>query len=301
MSERLGGPRLLMKRDDLTGLAMGGNKTRKLEYAAADARAQGADTLVTTGSLQSNHCRQTAAAAARIGMHCVLLLRGEEPNDLPEGNLLLDQYLGAEVRIGTQTLEEAAAELHRNGRKPYVIPVGASNAVGATAYVAAMEEALDQLRARRQHVDWMVFASGSGGTQAGLCVGARTAGFRGKILGISVSRQADVLEAQLAELANQTATYLELSEKFVPSDFHVNADFRGGGYAVVGKLERDACLQMARTEGILLDPVYTGRAFGGLTKMVAQGEFRRDETVLFWHTGGTPALFTRKNASSMLA
>ena len=214
LTDRLGGPRLLVKRNDQTGLATGGNKARKLEFLVAAAQAQGADTLVTSGSVQSNHCRQTAAAAARCGLHCVLLL-------------------GAELRIGEQSLEDAAEELRRAGRKPYVIPVGGSNATGATGYVTAMEELMAQLEERDEEVDWIITATGSGGTQGGMAVGARAHGFGGRILGISVSRNADQTKQRLAQVANDTSTHLGLDHDFAADEFNVNDDFLGGGYGVM--------------------------------------------------------------------
>ena len=300
LTKLLGGPRLLVKRDDQTGLALGGNKVRKLEFLVAHAIAEGADTLVTSGSIQSNHCRQTAAAAARIGLRCVLLLGGKNPGGMSEGNLLLDRLLGAEVRIGEQTLEDAAKTLRAAGKKPYVIPIGGSNAVGATGYVAAMEELSDQLKQRSDNVDWIVVPTGSGGTQSGLAVGARSLGFAGKILGIGVGEPVDETKQRLTPIANATARHLNLSERFKPGDFEVNSDFLGGGYGVMGDLERKTIRTVAETEGLLLDPVYTGRAFGGLVELTKKGFFRKEETVLFWHTGGIPELFVPEYAGSLL-
>lgn len=300
LSRQLGGPRLLIKRDDQTGLAMGGNKARKLEFLMAEALAQGADVVLTGGAAQSNHCRQTAAAAARLGLECVLVLGGS-PQPTPNGNLLLDQLLGARLhwagaqRRGEQ-LAELAEQLRAAGRRPYLIPYGGSNAVGALGYVAAMLELsrqeLDGLPLTG--VDRMVFASSSGGTHAGLAVGARAVGFRGQLLGIGIDKgEAGDLpyEQHLAQLANATAGRLDLATTFRPEDFVVNRDYLGGGYGVVGPLEREAIQLLARLEGVLLDPVYTARAMGGLIDLVRRGVIGRHETVLFWHTGGAPALF----------
>jgi D-cysteine desulfhydrase len=295
LTEKLGGPRLFIKRDDQTGLATGGNKTRKLEFLVADARAHKADTLVTAGAQQSNHARQTAAAAARMGMKCVLVLRGQPPAEC-QGNLLLDDLLGAQIRWTEKnavpaTMEAAAAELRAQGRVPYIIPYGGSNPIGATGYVAAMEELMEQAREMRLHFDRIVFASSSSGTQAGLVVGARATSYRGQVLGISVDEQREDLQRKVAELATATAAYLKLDFHFAPDDIAVNADYLGAGYGVMGKPERDAIRLTAQTEGVLLDPVYTGRAFAGMIDLIRKGEIGRDETVLFWHTGGTPALF----------
>ncbi len=295
LAAQLGGPELWVKRDDQTGLATGGNKARKLEFLVADALAQEADTLVTCGAAQSNHARQTAAAAARFGLACTLALRGEEP-PRAQGNFLLDQLLGAEVawvndRPLTEAVEDVAEGLRARGRQPYVVPYGGSNPVGASGYAAAMEELLAQCARRDLHFDHVVLASSSGGTQAGLMVGARALGYEGRILGISVDPPAATLRATLADLATATAAHLGLELAFAPQDFAVEDGYLGGGYAAVGDLERGAIRTLARAEGLLLDPVYTGRAFGGLLDLIGQGAFALGERVLFWHTGGTAGLF----------
>jgi len=298
LSRSLGGPRLLIKRDDQTGLALGGNKARKLEFLLGDALANGADTLITPGAAQSNHCRQTAAAAACLGLGCELLLNGQPP-ELPNGNLFLDQLLGARLHWIARAQREAKAQelteqLRREGRRPYFVPVGGSNAVGAVGYVGAMIELVEQLRARQWRVDHVVVASSSGGTQAGLVVGAKAAGFSGRVLGISIDKDSVAdgpYEVDLAELANQTAARVGLSVRFGPADFTVVRGYMGGGYGVVGELERNAIGRLAREEGILLDPVYAGRAFGAMLDLIGKKVFKQSETVLFWHTGGAPALF----------
>ncbi len=294
LSKHLGGPTLLVKRDDQTGLATGGNKTRKLEFLVAEALAQGCDHLVTTGAPQSNHCRQTAAAAARFGLECSLVLRGDAPPQLT-GNLLLDELLGAHLYWAggdncTAVINSVVAELRSMGRKPYIIPLGGSNVVGATGYVWAMRELVDQLRSSHLNVDFIVFASSSGGTQAGLVLGARIYSFNGGILGISVDHPAEALQTQVAALATATATHLGLGTVPVADRVDVNDDYLGEGYAVVGELEREAIRMVAKLEGLLLDPVYTGRAMGGLIDLIRWGAFTRGQTVLFWHTGGTAAL-----------
>jgi D-cysteine desulfhydrase len=294
LSKLLGGPELWIKRDDQTGLATGGNKTRKLEFLAADALAQGADHLVTTGAPQSNHARQTAAAAARLGLGCSLVLRGEKPESAT-GNLLLDELLGAHVywsgsRDCSEAIGRVLAELRSIGRKPYLIPLGGSNVIGATGYVLAMRELMDQMAADRLNFDFIVFASSSGGTQAGVALGARVFGYRGTVLGISVDHPAEALKTQVAALATATATHLGLDTLSVADLVNVNDDYLGEGYARVGETEREAISLMAQMEGILLDPVYTGRAFGGLIDLIRWGAFTRGQRVLFWHTGGTAAL-----------
>ena len=293
---------LLAKRDDQTGLAGGGNKTRKLELLLADALAQGCDTLLTTGAVQSNHCRQTAAAAAHAGLACHLVLGGEPPAQ-PNGNFLLDRLLGAEVHWTTREnrlnrLQELADELRAAGHRPYVITYGGSDPVGASGYALAMVELFDQVRSMDLRLDAIVIASSSGGTQAGMVAGARALGWDVPVLGISIDEPKADLQAKVADLATRTSAHLGRADVFTPEEILVNASYLGAGYGIVGDLEREAIRLMAQTEGILLDPVYTGRAFGGLVDLLRSrpdlfaGPDRSGPTnVLFWHTGGQPALF----------
>ncbi len=298
LSRELGGPELLIKRDDQTGLALGGNKTRKLEFLVGDALAQGADTLVTAGAAQSNHCRQTAAAAAKAGLRCELILNGQKP-ELPTGNLLLNQLFGAREHWIDRTqragkLRELPEQLRAQGRKPYVIGVGGSNGVGATGYVVAMIELMDQLHVSGQRVDHILFGTSSGGTQAGIELGARITGFNGKLHGLSIDKNEPEhleYEREVAQIANECAGYIGSEVRLTQADIKVVYGYMGEGYGVVGDLEREAIRLMARCEGIVLDPVYAGRAFGALVDLIRQGAFKRGETVLFWHTGGAPALF----------
>lgn len=298
LSRELGGPALLIKRDDQTGLALGGNKSRKLEFLVGDALAQGAATLVTVGAAQSNHCRQTAAAAAKAGLKCELILNGTKP-ELPDGNLLLNRLFGAmehwvDRPQRAAKLRELSEQLHREGRKPYTIGVGGSNGVGATGYVVAMIELMEQLRARGQRVDHILFGTSSGGTQAGLELGARITGFTGKLHGLSIDKDEPEhleYENEVAQIANDCAAYIGSDLRLSKADISVVYGYMGKGYAVVGDLEREAIRLMARTEGIVLDPVYTGRAFGALLDLIRKCVFKRGETILFWHTGGAPALF----------
>jgi D-cysteine desulfhydrase family pyridoxal phosphate-dependent enzyme len=298
LSHVLNGPRILIKRDDLTGLALGGNKTRKLEFLLGEALSQDCDAVITGGAIQSNHCRQTAAAAAAVGLECHLALGGEEPA-LPEGNLLLDYLLGAivhwcgEQRKG-ERIPDIAAELRSRGRRPYIIPYGGSNAVGAIGFVDAVSEIKEQLLAQHNDADVVVFASSSGGTHAGIVVGVDICDLPMKVIGIGIDRREasePPYEAELAALANQIAEKLNIESRYTASKFQVRHEYLGGGYGVVGDLEREAIRLLAKHEGILLDPVYTGRAMGGLIDMIRNREFTSGETVLFWHTGGTPALF----------
>ena len=305
LSRALGGPELLIKRDDQTGLAFGGNKTRKLEFLVGQALAQGADTLVTVGAAQSNHCRQTAAAAAKAGLKCELILNGKGP-DLPNGNLLLNELLGANCHWIERSerpakLRELPDQLRAQGRQPYVIPVGGSNGVGATGYVVAMQELAAQLNALELQADHIVFGSSSGGTQAGIVLGARVAGFKGQLHGLSIDKDEPELaayEAEVVEIANACAEYIGSEVRLTKDEIKVIYGYRGEGYGVVGDLEREAIRLMARYEGIILDPVYAGRAFGALVDLIRRGFFKKGETVLFWHTGGAPALFAYANALS---
>jgi D-cysteine desulfhydrase family pyridoxal phosphate-dependent enzyme len=295
LSSRLGGPALWVKRDDQTGLATGGNKTRKLEFLVADALQQRADTLITVGAPQSNHARQTAAAAAKAGLKSVLVLRGAAPSDRT-GNILLDDLIGAEIFwAGTRPVDEVAAEvaeeLNAHGQRPYLIPLGGSNPIGAAGYVAAMLEFVEQAKADHLQFDAIVFATSSGGTQSGLVLGANLSGYTDRILGISVDHRADHLVPQLVDLTNAMAQHIGAALSFDAEDFEVNDHYLGGGYAVIGEPEREAIRLCAQTEGLLVDPVYTGRAMAGLIDLIRHGEFRAGQNVLFWHTGGMPALF----------
>jgi D-cysteine desulfhydrase family pyridoxal phosphate-dependent enzyme len=296
-----GGPCLLIKRDDQTGLATGGNKTRKLEFLIAEALRQGADVVLTRGAAQSNHCRQTAAAASRAGLGCVLVLGGDPlPRDQWTGNLLLDDLLGARIwwagdRDFLEVLQAAAESERAAGRMPYVIPYGGSNAIGASAYALAFQELWEQVAEwplpEAPSFDRIVFASSSGGTQAGLVVGAKSCGYQGQVLGISVDKTGGHLREIVVALLAPTAALLGRELSLGSDDVLIDDGYLGGGYAVVTEAERDAVRLVAQLEGILLDPVYTGKAMAGLLDLISQEEISADERVLFWHTGGVPALF----------
>lgn len=300
VSAQLGGPNLFVKRDDMTGLAFGGNKTRKLEFLLAEAQANGAKTLITAGAAQSNHCRQTAAAAARNGFECILVLSSDKA-EAEEGNLLLDRLLGAEI-VWTEgskrdrDLKRTFNDAWQKGRRPYLIPYGGSNPTGAAAYFYAFQEMIEQAPSSplRGQPDWVVFPSSSGGTQAGLVLGAKQTGYQGRVLGISIDENVHTLQEKVAGLVKGTAELLGLEVELLPEEILVNADYLGGGYGVMGEPEREAILLFARTEGLILDPVYTGRAAAGLIDLIGKGFFEREHTVLFWYTGGAPALFTEK-------
>ena len=290
LTDHLGGPELWIKRDDLTGLAFGGNKTRKLELLLADAVHNQCRLLLTRGAPQSNHCRQTAAAAARMGLDCSLILTGKPPA-LDSGNLLLDQLMGAHlIWTGEEDPDEVLGNRYQDavaaGREPYLIPYGGSNVLGATAYVLAMEE----LAASGQEFDRIVVATSSGGTQAGMLAGAAAARLSTRVTGISVDPTRVELHARISPLLDEILTWLELSPEHEP-EIDIIDEYLGKGYAVVGAAEREAIELFGRLDGILVDPVYTGRAAAGLIDLIRGGEIGRGERVLFWHTGGTPALF----------
>jgi D-cysteine desulfhydrase family pyridoxal phosphate-dependent enzyme len=294
LTEFLGGPRLLVKRDDQTGLAFGGNKTRKLEFLVAEAQDQGADTLLSAGALQSNHCRQTAAAAAKFGLDCILVLVGEPPEQA-SANLLLDQLFGAKIIWAEKSrrdalLQETFEQTAALGRKPYLVPYGGSSPTGALGYAYAMQEFIGQKTA----ADWIVFASSSGGTQAGMVLGARLFGYKGRLLGISIDEPQRVLTERVAKLASAASERIGKRIEFAPSGVLVNDEYAVPGYGVLTGAEREAISLFAKYEGLLLDPVYTGRAAAGLLDLIRKGFFKKDETVLFWHTGGQPALFAEK-------
>jgi D-cysteine desulfhydrase family pyridoxal phosphate-dependent enzyme len=294
LSAALSGPRIYVKRDDQTGLAFGGNKIRKLELVLAEAQAVGARTLVTTGSVQSNHYRQTAALAARFGLDCILVLYGS-PTESISGNLLLDHLLGAEI-VWTefanrqQEFERVFQQAWDAGRRPYKIPLGASTPLGTVGYTVAFEEML----AQNFQPDAIVLASSSGGTQAGLALGARRANNPLRIIGISIDHKQADLQQVIANLATQASDLLGEKLNFSPAEILVNDEFLGGGYGVLGEPEVEAIRLFARTEGLLLDPVYTARAAAGMMALIRRGFFKPEEKVLFWHTGGTPALFAEK-------
>jgi D-cysteine desulfhydrase len=301
LSRMLGGPDLYIKRDDLLGLAGGGNKTRKLEFLVADALVQGADTLVTCGAVQSNHCRLTLAAAAREGMKCRLVLEervaGSYDPDA-SGNNFLYRLLGVEaitvVKAGTDlaaAMRQEADEVAALGRKAYVIPGGGSNALGALGYVACAEELLAQAFDLGLRVDHVVCASGSTGTHAGLLAGLVGNNSHIPVTGINVRRTREEQEPNVHKLAQEVASLLGIAGG-VPRD-RVTAlgDWVGPGYSLPTPGMVHAVRTLARAENILLDPVYTGKAMAGLISLVRDGRFKKGENILFLHTGGSPALY----------
>jgi len=296
LSKILNGPRLWVKRDDCTGLAFGGNKERKMEFAMADVLSQRADVVITTGPIQSNHSRTTAAAAKKLGLKAILVLRGKKPKNY-SGNLLLDYLLDADIRfvqVGSQSrsiMEEIAEEVKKDGHVPYIIPGGASYPVGAVAYVNAMVELLTQAKEIGIKIDYLVHAAGSGGTQAGLVLGNKILRAKVKILGMCVEPDNVHLAKRTVEIACGAAKVLGLEETVDMSDVVLVEDYVGEGYGVLTKEVTEAIKLVAQTEGILLDPVYTGKAMAGLVNMIKQKRFEKNDNIVFIHTGGTPALF----------
>ena len=301
--QRLGaalGLRLFAKRDDFTGFGGGGNKVRKLEYLMADALANRADVLITTGGHQSNHARMVAAAARRFGMRAVLVLRGNPPTEY-QGNLLLDRLLGAELEfldpdayfVEIDPRMQAHARAARDaGEVAYIIPLGGANPLGALGYVRAVEEMAAQFEAMGSSApDVIVAPAGSGGTLAGLHVGCRRHWPKTKIVGISVSRDASWFQERISAMATECAALLGPGESWTPADIWIEDGFVGTAYGVPSPGGNDAIRLAARSEGMLLDPVYTGKAMHGLTALVRRGAIAAGSSVVFLHCGGSPALY----------
>ncbi len=305
ISKVLGGPTIYIKRDDLLGLTSGGNKTRKLEFLMADALAKGADTILTCGAVQSNHCRLTLSAAVKEGLKCQLILEErvkDSYNPEASGNNFLFNLLGVEaVRVvpgGSNMLgelEKLAEELRAQGRKPYIIPGGGSNPIGATGYVACAEEIMSQLFDKGINIDHFVVPSGSAGTHAGIVAGMVGVNANIPITGISVNRNKKLQTEAVYKLAKETAKHIGVKEEITEDMVQVRDEFVGPGYSLPTGTMVEAVQLLARTEGILLDPVYTGKAFAGLVGMIREGKLKKGENVLFLHTGGSPALYAYTN------
>lgn len=300
LSEKVG-CKVYIKRDDCTGLAGGGNKTRKLEYLIADAQQHGADTLVTVGGLQSNHARQTAAAAAKLGLGCELVLedvKGTPKTDYYQnGNVLLDTLLGANIhRLGLEQEVEAytsalLAKLKIQGRKPYFIPMGGSNVMGSLGYVRCAKEILQQLADDDLHIDQIVLATGSAGTQAGLLAGLIAANSDISVLGVAVSRSKEAQEQLVEQLLRETLTFLDIDPNRAKGKVVANGNYFGEGYGMTTPSMVTAVKRCAELEGVLLDPVYTGKAMAGFMDLCATGEIGVNSHQLFIHTGGSQGLF----------
>ncbi|MBI4484438.1 MAG: D-cysteine desulfhydrase family protein [Acidobacteria bacterium] len=290
-----GGPRLLIKRDDAIAFGFGGNKVRKLSFVAARAQADGADTLITTGGIQSNHARATASAAAKLGLRAILVVNGTAL-DRPTANALLDSLLGADIEYVPSRedrgpkMQEIADRLRSEGRRPFVIPLGASTPLGALGYVAAMLELLDQIGPP----DVIVHASSSGGTQAGLVAAARLLALPTRIVGVSADDPAPAIQAQVRAIVAGIGELLDLEPDALTRGTTIEVDdrFVGDGYGIPTAASREAIDVAARTEAIFLDPTYTAKAMAALIAYVRQQRFTDRQTVLFWHTGGQVGLFT---------
>lgn len=330
LTENLGGPRIFIKRDDLTGPAGGGNKVRKLEYLVADAVAQGANVLVTVGGLQSNHARQTAGVAAKLGLDCEVVLEdcvdGTERAYQYSGNVLLDDLFGARIhRVTTTTasplpwsgkgasegfvfrgaLEDAVkavlAQIRERGDTPYYIPVGGSTPIGALGYVRAVREIADQLDALSIANPIFLVPTGSAGTQAGIVAGLAVLGRSDIVIGIAVSGNREDKEASVARLVQETLGLLRHPLDGIIERIRVEDGYVGAGYGRPTKGMLEAVRWLARWEGVLLDPVYTGKAMAGLFDLIRKGDLTADHTVIFWHTGGSAALFAYPSLFSRAA
>lgn len=302
LSERIDGPKFYVKRDDLTGLAFGGNKTRKLEFIFGDAVDRGAD-VVIAGNLgfQSNFLTQTAAAARKLGMDVILLKIGPEDDYDPreyDGNHLLQSLLGADIHVSTRERapkpEEIAEKLEKEGRKPYIILHAGSTPLGTAGYANAMLELVSQAMEKRLKIDYVVHATGSAGTQAGLVLAEKFLGSGIKVIGISVSEKGEATAKRVVELANDSARLLELDLSVDEKDVTVIEGYAREGYGVLNKGKMEAIKLVAQTEGVLLDPVYTGTAMAGLIDLARKKYFDKNDSVVFINTGGTPALFPYK-------
>lgn len=289
---------IYIKRDDQTGLASGGNKTRKLEYLLQEAFDQECDTIVTAGAQQSNHARQTAAACAIAGLECHLLLKGEAPGQ-PNGNLLLSLILGAKVhyageKIRDEQVEQLMKDLFLLGKKPYFIPIGGSNPTGALGFVEACRELKQQLQQQDLKMDYIFFASCSGGTQAGLLLGKEKYGLEGTLMPVSIQKpelDETPLELLVLDIVNLAKPVTGIERVFLAEDLALIRGYDEAGYGVVTPQEKKAIHELARSEGIFLDPVYTGRAFFAMMDYLQKGLPEPGSKILFWHTGGLPAIF----------
>jgi len=301
LTEHLGGPEIYVKRDDCTGLGTGGNKTRKLEFLMAEAINQKATVIITQGAVQSNHARQTAAAACKLGMRSELVFEkrvtdASEPY-MHSGNVFLDHLFGAnirEVEKGSDMnaeMEKVAEELRAEGETPYIIPGGGSNPIGALGYVGCTQEIIQQANEQGIVFDRIVHATGSAGTQAGLLVGAMASHSGIPVLGIGVNAPKDVQEQKVYDLAVETAEFVGAPGIVRREDVVANCDYVGEGYGIPTKAMNDAVVLLARLEGLLFDPVYSGKGLAGMLDLIDKGEIGSDETVVFVHTGGSAALF----------
>jgi D-cysteine desulfhydrase family pyridoxal phosphate-dependent enzyme len=311
LRDALGGPdkcpRILIKRDDLTGLAFGGNKVRKLEFLVGDALARGATTLITAGAAQSNHARATAAAAVVAGLRSVLVLTSADAEPAVQGNLLLDELLGTEIRFITPDVDRdeqmatVAAELSEKGETPYVIPVGGSNSIGAAGYLTMAVELKEQLAKIGAEPSRVYFGNGSGGTQAGVTLGVNALGIPARAIGVQDSYLSPEDKQRIVRITNEAAELVGSDTRVTADDMTDLDQYYGEAYGVPTREGDAAILLLARTEAIFLDSTYTGKAMSGLIDNIRTGEIRPDESVVFVHTGGNSALFAHAERLSGLA
>lgn len=303
LSQKLGGPNIYIKRDDQTGTEVSGNKIRKLEFSVKEALNQGCDVLITCGGSQSNHCRATAAVASRIGIKSVLVLKGDAEIE-SDGNLLIDKLLGAEIyfitpdeykNIRTEVMEKIKLELEEQGCKPYIIPEGASNGIGGFGYYNAMEEIISQEKELGVHFDRIVLAVGSGGTHSGLFLASKSLGYTGEIYGINICEDEEHFKNEIYKISHESMQYLNVNLHFSKDEIHIIDGYVGRGYSLSRPEELRFIHEFAKLEGIILDPVYTGKAMFGLVEEIKKGTFRNSKNILFIHTGGVLGLFPQKH------
>lgn len=303
LSDELHGPGIYIKRDDQTGTEFSGNKIRKLEFSFKEAVDAGCNYVITCGGIQSNHCRATAAVAAKLGMKSCLVLRGDEKTPA-DGNLFLDRLLGAEVRFVTpddykfrrkEIMENIKQEMEVKGYKPYIIPEGASNGIGLFGYYNAMEEIMDQEKQMHIHFDGIAIAVGSGGTYSGLFLASKLLNSGTQIFGINVCDDEDYFKNKISEILVESQKYINEKISFSKDEFHIIDGYVGGGYAISSPEEREFICHLAKLESIILDPVYTGKAMYGLCDEIKKGHFKDYKNILFIHTGGLFGLFPQKD------
>lgn len=302
LTQKWGGPDIYVKRDDLTGIALSGNKIRKLEFVIAEAQARGADLLITCGGIQSNHARATAVAAIKSGMKSYLVLRGQEGDEV-DGNLLLDFLVGAKVKYITaedystrvdEIMAELAEDLKKQGYHPYVIPEGASNELGAIGYLAATEEIVEQLHKLKLDIDYIICAVGSGGTHAGLLLGQKLYNQKYKVIGFNVCDDEAYFIAKISRISKGAIDRFSFKVDFKNDDVKIIDGYVGEGYALNRQEEIDFIKQVALEQGLILDPVYTGKTLFGLKDQISKGRFKKGEKILFIHSGGLFGLFPKR-------
>lgn len=299
LSNALEGPDIYIKRDDQTGTELSGNKVRKLEYSLKEAMDIGCDYLITCGGIQSNHCRATAAAAVKLGIKCCLVLRGDKDTS-PEGNLLIDKLLGADIRFITadeysnqrsEIMESIKQEMEQKGFKPYIIPEGASNGIGSFGYYTAMEEIMEQEEELNISFDCIVLAVGSGGTYAGLWLANKLHNHPADVYGVNVSGNAEYFKTRIEEILHESMKYMDVHVPVSQDEINIIDGYVGRGYALSRPEELKFVHDLAKLEGVILDPVYTGKAMYGLTEEIKKEKFKAYRNILFIHTGGLYGLF----------